>query len=48
MPKGSSPIRASPDSFNKIRLWAGLASDMDVFPSTYDEMTGGFAAPMTK
>src|SRR5665647_630067 len=28
MPKASSPIRASPDSFSKIRLWAGWATDM--------------------
>jgi hypothetical protein len=31
MPKASSPINASPDSFNKIRLWAGRASDMGNF-----------------
>ena len=29
MPKASSPISASPDSFNKIRLCAGRASDMN-------------------
>ena len=32
MPKASSPISASPDSFSKMRLWAGRASGMDGSP----------------
>ena len=28
MPNASSPIRDSPDSFNKMRLWAGRSTGM--------------------
>jgi len=30
MPKASSPISASPDSFNKMRLWAGRVWSMGI------------------